>query len=249
MVTKRIKNNTESSLIFFGETIQPQEYFTINPNYWLTLVENNPRLISMISSGDVIVNDGSSDLNISDGIEYIKRFQPDPDVNYLVNQIYIWQIHKTKNGNNLMSNATWFDSWPSSNPSGSYSGYSSSAQPLIIPFNCHLKKALITFRKANFDWRSSVGSIFMELGFYTMIYNGHTDYCRLGLELSGDYSGNNTDYDTHKFEIINFVERVGSNNFSKHDLLGVQLRKDISREGQIQSLSDPMILLYFEEIK
>lgn len=159
-----------------------------------------------------------------------------------------WQLHKTRNGDNAMSNASWFDAWPARYASGSYSGFGSNAQPLIVPFDCKLVGALVTIRRGRYDWISSEGSLFIEFGFYTMVHNGHTDYCRLGAELEGDFSGNDTGTGTHKWCVNEFTERVGSNSFSKHDVLGVQFRKDISQPGQLYTIYDPIILLDFEEI-
>jgi hypothetical protein len=147
-----------------------------------------------------------------------------------------------------MSNATWFDSWPSQLVSGSYSGYNSSAQPIIIPYACKLGRVFLIFRRARYDWRSSAGPIYFEFGFYTMDYNDATDYCRIGVELPGTFSGSDTGEHTLKYDITDLSVRVGENLFSPQDIVGVQFRKDTSQPGQIYSIYDPLVLLLFDGV-
>jgi len=155
-------------------------------------------------------------------------------------------VHKLRTGNNTMSNGGWFDQWPSNDACGSWSGYASSCKPFICPENLYIKKVNLVFRKANFDWRSSAGSIFIELGVYTMLYNGASDVARLVMEM-GDFSGSTTPHGTYKYEIENFTERVGSNSFNKFDIIGFQLRKDVSFPGAVNSIINPLFQIHLEE--
>jgi hypothetical protein len=241
---KYITNKTINNLTILGKVLSPEERWEILPNLWTKIIRND-EIIPLVEIGSLQVDDGSSVLTGTTAIDWINNLYDITEV--LTRRSFNYQIHKTKNGNNLMTNATWFDVWPSSTSSGSYSGFGSSTQPIIIPYNCRLSNVLISFRRAYFDWRSSPGNIFIELGFYTHLYNQATDYCRLGMELIGSFSGGYSNYNTYKFDISEFTARVGNNSFTKNSLLGVQLRKDISQQGQIQSLSDPILLLTFEE--
>lgn len=241
---KFIKNNSTVEKIILGKVLAANERWELPTSLWLKAIRSE-ELIPFIEDGTFTVDDGTTNLVPSDAVEWINNLYDLSEIN--IKKDFYAQIHKTKTGNNLMSNATWFDHAPSAIACGSYSGFGTSVQPIIIPFNCSLKNVLLNFRKANFDWRATAGSIFIELGFYSHIYNGASDYCRLGMTLSGSFSGNTTGDGTFKFPIEEIVARVGTNAFLQNQIIGVQLRKDISREGQIQSLSDPVLQLQFRE--
>ena len=228
------------------ELTHPTVDYNLLEQFTLDNIFRSSSLQSAITSGYVTVKD---------------------DVNYVISNVYsqlapvaecklgsssggsdyfVWQVHKTKNGNNLMSNATWFDCFGGTYLTGSYSGYSCGCTPLLIPYNFRLVKAFVTFRYAAFDWRGTAGNLYLELGFYTMFSTNATDYCRLTLELPGSFSGSNTGYSYYRFEVSSFVERVGTNSFVKDDFLGVMFRKDTNIPGQISSVRDPVVQLHFE---
>lgn len=159
----------------------------------------------------------------------------------------IWQVHKTRNGNNNMSNGTWFDCINGKYLTGSWSGYASSCTPLLLPYKAKVSKVFALFRVAAFDWRASAGDIFMTLEFRTMFYNGSSDGCELVLTLPGSFSGSSTPNDTYKFEIPTFEVSSGVNVFNKQDMVGVMLRKARSEPGYINSLRDPVLQIHFTE--
>jgi len=245
-ITKIIKNRSGETRNILNRQVAHGEDYEISANFWLKLYEDLI-IAENVTNGDYIVNDGNSDLTPEKGLKLISRFQPYEGDDWERRRFSI-QVHKTKNGNNFMSNATWFDIWPEMMSSGSYSGFGSSTQPVIVPYACKLSKASIIFRKARFDWRSTSGSIYFCLGFYNHLYNGTELLCKLNAELEGEFSGNNTGYGTFKFLITDFEELNGSNSFDSLDVIGIQLRKDNNQDGQIYSVSDPILLLEFEEI-
>lgn len=246
-IYKIIRNESGETRRILNRDISHGESYDIPSGQWMKLYMDDS-IRSYITSGDYIVNDGTTDLSAEAGLIHIDRFQPLDVENWREKRILTWQVHKTKNGNQRMSNASWFDAHPSRYSTGSYSGYNSNAMPFIIPCNCYIYKAIFIFRRAKYDWRCSTGNIFFEFGFYKLSYNSHTDYCRLGVELEGSFSGNDTGTDNFKYEITNFNERVGSNSFSTMDILGVQFRKDTSTPGQIYQIYDPIVLFEFKEI-
>lgn len=77
----KILKNTTGSTIFIDDTgtllpILP-ETFTIPPqDYWIWAASSD--IIGPIGVGDVVVNDGSFDLTISDGTDLIKGIFPNP---------------------------------------------------------------------------------------------------------------------------------------------------------------------------
>lgn len=73
---KRLKNNSGSKLQILNRDTQHGEYYDVPYNKWLEAAESST-LESLIQSGSIVVNDGSSDLNASDGVELVKRFQFD----------------------------------------------------------------------------------------------------------------------------------------------------------------------------
>jgi hypothetical protein len=245
-ITKIIKNKSGETRNILNCQVAHNDEYEVSSNLWLKLYEHE-FIKSEVENGNYVVNNGTSDLSAALGLKLLAQFQPYEGVGWEKRRL-LFQVHKTKNGNNLMSNAQWFDMWSGSTSSGSYSGFGSSTQPFIMPCNSKLTKAVVVFRKANFDWISTSGNIFCCIGFYDHLYNGTDLICKLNMELVGSFFGNNTGYDTFKFEITDFDEAEGTNYFSALSILGVQLRKDISQAGQIQSLSDPILLLEFEEV-
>lgn len=75
MIIKKIKNNTASSVIFFGTNIEPGEYYTIPAIKWTILPHNYSRLIDAVTVGDIIVNDGTNDLSTTEGLWLLTDFQ------------------------------------------------------------------------------------------------------------------------------------------------------------------------------
>jgi len=245
-IYKIIRNASGEMRRILNRDVLNEESYDVPSGQWMKLYMDD-EIRSYISSGDYIVNDGTRDLSAEEGLVHIDKFQPFDIENWKEKQVFNWRVHKTKNGNKQMGNASWFDAYPSMHSTGSYSGYNSRAMPFIVPVNCYLDKAIIVFRRARYDWRSSSGNLFLEFGFYTLSYNSHTDHCRLGVELEGSFSGSDSGTDTFKFTVTDFTERVGSNSFSAQDILGVQFRKDINNPGQIYSMYDPIVYFEFKE--
>lgn len=247
VIRKILKNKTGSNLNMLSVDVQNDGSFEVSPNMYLKLADTSCNLHDLILSGGVVINNGSRDLAPIEGLIFAKKLSI-LDANEIIYR-QVFTIHKWKSGNNRMSSNNWFDSFPSSNSSGSYSGFNSSAMPYLVSSDSYIKEAQIIFRRARYNDLNSSGNIFLELGFYTLDYNSSSDHCILGVELEGDFSGDDTNYGDFRFTISNFTELVGSNYFSKGDLVGVQLRNDIGGDGKVLSLYDPYIQLTFEEIK
>lgn len=72
----KFKNNKQTMDTWCGMEIQPSAYYTIEPieyNVW----RNNSKVLSDIGSGDLIVNDGTSDItDVASAINYLKDNEP-----------------------------------------------------------------------------------------------------------------------------------------------------------------------------
>jgi len=58
---KKIKNATNNEIVLVGQSIFPNEYYTIQSNEE-SLLCSNPVLIGYITTGSIIVNDGTNDI-------------------------------------------------------------------------------------------------------------------------------------------------------------------------------------------
>jgi hypothetical protein len=78
-VSKILKNNTGSPQLItdVGQTVAASGQLTINPQDYLLYAQSGD-LVSLIGDATLTVNDGSADLNISDGIDLIKGIFPKP---------------------------------------------------------------------------------------------------------------------------------------------------------------------------
>lgn len=158
---------------------------------------------------------------------------------------FFWQVHKTTNGYNNMSNGAWFDNFGGRYLTGSWSGYASNCTPLQIPYNCRIKTIILTFRYASFDWRSSAGPIHASFNFQTHVYDGSSTLTDFGVSF-GSFSGDNTGHSTHRYVITNFEEITGTNYFPVYELLGVRFLKTTQPDGgAINSWSDPVVTFHF----
>lgn len=75
MKTKRIKNDTGGDKTYLGQTISAGAYYQVQPSeefLWM----NDKALVSDISIGDALVNDGSSDFSDwMEGLNYLKDLE------------------------------------------------------------------------------------------------------------------------------------------------------------------------------
>jgi hypothetical protein len=146
-----------------------------------------------------------------------------------------------------MSNASWFNRGPGANISGSYSGWPS-AFPLVIPFNCSLTRVCFNLSAAGYDWRNSgAGNIFAQLAAYSHAYNGTTAEMQIDLTITGSFTGGSFVSQNIEREMTSWAVNSGSTSFVKGKKLGFQFRKDISKEGQCYSITNPYLLLEFTE--
>lgn len=144
-----------------------------------------------------------------------------------------------------MSNASWFNRH-GNHTSGSYSGWPS-GWPFVVPFGCALTRVLIGLSGASFDYRSSSGNIYIQLAAYTHAYNGTTQAMLIDTTITGSYSGSSFTGQNTKKEITTWTVNSGSVSFTKHDIIGFQFRKDISKAGQCYNITNSYLLLEFTE--
>ena len=74
---KTLKNTTQSQIFISdtGQYIEASENFTIDSSQY-TLYANSSSVISLIGDGTIVVSDGTSDLNISEGVNLIQDSYP-----------------------------------------------------------------------------------------------------------------------------------------------------------------------------
>lgn len=75
-LTKIIRNVSGADRQVINRVLANNESFTIPYHLWLECASNTT-LAADISAGNLIVNDGTSDLSIAEGLELIQRFQFD----------------------------------------------------------------------------------------------------------------------------------------------------------------------------
>lgn len=75
-LTKRIKNNTGSTIEILGATIAPTEYYEIPYQHHIRWASYSP-LRALIQSQDIVVNDGTNDLTVDQGLVHIDTFPGD----------------------------------------------------------------------------------------------------------------------------------------------------------------------------
>lgn len=75
-IFKRLKNNTLSDKFIVTRFVAPGQYYDVDYKYWVQILDNED-LIADIVSGDLVVNDGTTDLSAADGQRLIERFQLD----------------------------------------------------------------------------------------------------------------------------------------------------------------------------
>jgi len=77
-MSKILKNNTVSNIeLDFGVTVPASGQYTLNPTEYLDAAASDD-LVTEIGAANITVNDGSSDLSISDGMDLIKGIFPNP---------------------------------------------------------------------------------------------------------------------------------------------------------------------------
>lgn len=76
-MSKILKNVTENNIFIqdTGATINANSSFTIDPTQYLYWAASN-QIITEVGNGNVVVNDGSNDLSISEGIDLLKGLFP-----------------------------------------------------------------------------------------------------------------------------------------------------------------------------
>jgi hypothetical protein len=170
----------------------------------------------------------------------------------LKKRVIYYDLHYVKGTglNESMSNGSFFRVTPGTFSSGSYSGYPS-AFPLKLPFNCKLTNISLIFRLANFDWNATAGNIILGLEIRTHLYNGSSVHSEIIVPF-GNFSGNNTGTDTHKYILTedDFYYFSGVETINKDELIGVRFIKPDASVGdrRINSFVDIVMKLEFEEV-
>lgn len=79
LLTKIIKNVSGETRQILKRDVANNSQYDIPSHLWLELADDTA-IHDYITSGDYIVNNGTSDLSASDGVKFVKKFQPDPSL-------------------------------------------------------------------------------------------------------------------------------------------------------------------------
>jgi hypothetical protein len=92
-----LKNTTASQIIIrdlAGMRIEASSQYEASKNRTLADIQNSEQLKTDISSGDIVVNDGSNDLSVSDALELVTSYDPHFAVQYITfkSATKTWQL-------------------------------------------------------------------------------------------------------------------------------------------------------------
>jgi len=73
-IIKQLKNNSGSSKFILSRYVDDQDYYNIPAHKWLQ-VNSDEDIEADIVSGDLIVNNGVSDLSVSEGLDWLSKFE------------------------------------------------------------------------------------------------------------------------------------------------------------------------------
>jgi hypothetical protein len=152
--------------------------------------------------------------------------------------------------NTSISNGTFFRVRPGTFASGSFSGYPA-AFPLQIPYKSKLYSIVLTFRQAAFDFNAAAGPILFELEFRVHYYNGSDVKTRIVVAF-GNFSGSSTGTGTFRYELFEdswtFIDPLLPTDFEYAEMIGVRFVKAPSGIRRINSFTDIVMKLNFEEV-
>lgn len=84
VIIKRLKNNSGSNKFVLTRTISDGEYIDIPYKLWSEVLDDND-IISDVNGNILIVNNGTVDLDSSDGIIHLNKFQESIGDNFSYN--------------------------------------------------------------------------------------------------------------------------------------------------------------------
>ncbi len=92
-----LKNTTASQIIISdlgGMRIEASSQYEASKTRTLADIQNSEQLKTNISSGDIVVNDGSNDLSVSDALELVTSYDPHFAVQYITlkSATKTWQL-------------------------------------------------------------------------------------------------------------------------------------------------------------
>jgi transcription termination factor Rho len=74
---KRLKNNTGSTLNILTQPVTAGNYLEIQFRFWLKVandIQTQDIIYTQINDGTLVVNDGTSDLSLPDGLAHLQKF-------------------------------------------------------------------------------------------------------------------------------------------------------------------------------
>lgn len=181
-VVKIIKNISGTEAQILNRQISNNSSYNVPSHLWLELAEDND-IITKVTSGLFVVNNGTSDLSVSEGISHIKRFQFDSadkisfsNLNYVSTNVKD-AIIESKNLALARPRFTLLTTFNGTVSANQWLGYNEllpgNTVPIVVPVKCRLKE--ITF-----SWNSTI-SIIGGIVTITADVDGRFDLYKNGL--------------------------------------------------------------------
>lgn len=133
--------------------------------------------------------------------------------------------------------------------SGGWNGWTS-GHPIIIPFDAKITKLFIGFSAASFDWLSSAGNLFLDIGISENLYNSTVNNRVIRAELEGNFTGGSASANTYLFIISEdkITELTGVNLFDQGKLLSFSFTTGASTPGRIYNITNAYHGIEFTEV-
>lgn len=247
-IIKIIKNNSPNPITVVGKTLQPNESYQLSKFEWISYSANQ-LVRDEVTSGNLIVNDGTTDLSPSDGINLLDRFQPDfneiPPAKFYAQ----FQIIDDLNFDEYIY--SFFDNTggPQERSGDRSNGYEfRGSSPIICPFDGTVKKGVFAIKGVAVSTGNTAATVTVNLELWKVGFQGE------GTKL-GDI---NIDIDSSQNTIGNFwnssidTDFTGSNSYNidvtEGDLLAVKFIR-VQNNSNAVEIKNLTVALEIEESK
>jgi len=242
-----VKNYQTSDIMIedLGITVSAGAVINFTDVFEIYIILASIDLYTYVSNGDLVINDGTEDLDIEVAKDFITiNTIGDEELisndNYFSNQIYSDDI-----------NSGWFDTWPDGRESGSDGGWAQdiNKSPMIMPFDCKLSHIDIFLKSAEYVNRgTSPGNLYFDLSLWDHEYNTSNKKITYRFTLPGSFTGDKIDNQTFAFVEPSFTIIDGTENIYKPALLGTQFEINSGQIGQVTKFRDVFIRMTFQRI-
>jgi len=216
-------------------------------------------LYNYVSNGDLVINDGTEDLDIEVAKDFltINTIGNESNINDTTKDLFSLQFYE-----NDVDSYSWVDQWPNSGNSGPDDGFAGGDEgfPFVIPFNCKLSYIDVFFSGAEYtDRGTNPGNLYFDLALSRMYYNEWIWARTYRFTLPGSFTNNAVSNNSFKFSEPSFIMPdidIGSKTepqYNQESLIKPRMYalsfENISDQiGQINRFRNIMIKTVFERI-